>query len=172
VAEFYTAESLARMSSAKRVEGTRVAGFSSADPFIVRMVIGPKEIKKFEVSTTTLDVPVVYASCRAEEIDALEYVPADGSRVRSAAVWGERCVNPIDTIALFWVYAIVLVGLTFGVVAVLKYRGWVDWRWVCACLSGRDILERVARETLVTIGGHTEAAAPAVRIDRSGSGEL
>jgi hypothetical protein len=139
--EFYTPDSLSQRTFAKRVVTSRSTAFSSADPFLVRLTTASRAIKTVYVATTTLHLPVLYANCRAEEIDALEDVPSDGSRARAADVSNETCTNPIDAIALLFVYAALVVGLAF-----------VGWRWVAVRFSGRDVLETLAREAVLNGG--------------------
>jgi hypothetical protein len=134
--EFFTHDSLAQRTFARGYTTTGSAGFSSEHSFFVRLANDGKMIKNLYVGLATLRMPVLYTECRAEELDALDELPPDGSRPHAAEVSAGVCVNPIDAIALFWGYLFVIVGITLAVVAVLNCRGWLAWGALCGCRPG------------------------------------
>jgi hypothetical protein len=152
-AEFYTHGSLAERTFARAHSAAGPARFSSPEPFFVRLPGDGGAARTLHVGLATLRLSALFTECRAEELDALDDLPPDGSRPHAAEASAGVCANPIDAIALFWGYALLVAGITLAVVAVLNWRGWIAWRSLCGSAG------RAPREAIATVGQNAEDTA-------------
>jgi hypothetical protein len=154
-AKLYTATSLAPGGAPRKASTSRSVSFSSEDPFCARLSTHSSKVKTIYAEMASLQLPLLYANCRAEDVEHIEDVRHDGVRIRAEEVSDEHSINPINEIGTFWAYVALIAGITIAGLALMNWAGWISLacfrRWPC-CAAADGPARALGRDTVIAFG--------------------
>ena len=94
--------------------------FSDSEPFFLRLLLASPEPKMFRVSLVSLNFPILYSNCKAEEIQQITSIDSEGTRHQPPNIQSSQCVNVIDELKLFLI--IIVIGLIVFIIIIIIFH--------------------------------------------------
>ena len=136
--QVYNSISLLESRPAKEVTAAKSLSYSNEEPFFVKVTSYSNETKVIQVNLVSINFPILYSNCKAEEVVNFFNLSPDGKRFQPKEVQSQNCINVIDQLQLFSITCGLLIGVFIVCIIVLHIFGCIRIGLICNCSRNYD----------------------------------
>lgn len=124
--DVYNTQSLLNKSPYLTFSTQQTHTFSDSEPFFLKLSLRGRESKMFRISLVSVNFPILYSKCKAEEIQFITDIDSVGTRHQPPNIQSSQCINVIDELKTFLIVIAAIFSLLIIIIIVFYFSGCIS----------------------------------------------